>query len=201
MVISDRNKVIIQNNNFNQYHLGIKYCHSATYSELYLMIYSTSPAGVEPIYLLSVDAGVKTGLALYQKPDCLLWYRSHNMGSVSSLRKASGHLIHSIEGLSVLVIEGGGPVADTWKREGLRIGLQVIITDAGEWRKELLFPREYRNSETAKHTAIKLSGQIIEASFAPSGNFPNHDAAEAILIGLWGCRKTGWIDEIPLLKR
>jgi len=69
------------------------------------------------------------------------------MGSVSSLRKAASHLIYSIEGLSVIVTEEGGSVADAWEKEGLRIGIRIISTDSGEWRKELLYPREYRNSE------------------------------------------------------
>jgi len=151
--------------------------------------------------LLAIDAGVKIGLALYSRPANLIWYRSHNMGSVNSLRKAAAHLIHAKEGLSVIVIEGGGPVAEAWKKEALRCGLQVIMTDAGEWRKEMLYQREYRNSDLAKQTAIALSRQIIEKSEAPSMNFPKHDAAEAILIGLWGCKKAGWIDELPLLRR
>jgi hypothetical protein len=150
-------------------------------------------------FLLAIDAGIKTGLALYEKITGLVWYRSHNMASISSLRKAAGHLVNSIEGLSVIVVEGGGPVAETWKKEGLRAGIQIIATDAGEWRKEMLYPREYRNSATAKQSAILLVRQIIEKSEAPSKNSPTHDAAEAILIGLWGCRKVGWINEIRAL--
>ncbi|MBK6967010.1 MAG: hypothetical protein IPH20_24675 [Bacteroidales bacterium] len=150
-------------------------------------------------FLLAVDAGIKTGLALYGIATGLVWYRSHNMSSISSLRKAAGHLVNSIEGLSVIVVEGGGPVAEAWKKEGQRAGIQIIATDAGEWRKEMLYPREYRNSATAKQSAILLVGQIIEKSVAPSKNSPTHDAAEAILIGLWGCRKVGWINKIPTL--
>lgn len=152
-------------------------------------------------YLLAVDAGVKTGLALYGKSNGLVWYRSHNMGSISSLRKALGHLVNSISGLSVIVVEGGGPVADAWIKEGMRAGIQIIVTDAGEWRKEMLYPREYRNKALAKQSAITLVRQIIENSKAPSKNSPTHDAAEAILIGLWGCKKIGWITGIPDLLR
>ena len=152
-------------------------------------------------YLLAIDAGVKTGLALYGRPDKLIWYRSHNMGSVSSLRKAAAHLLHSIEGLMVIVIEGGGPVAEAWKKEAIQTGLEIISTDAGVWRKELLFPREYRDSLTAKQAAIGLAKKIIDKSDAPSANFPTHDAAEAVLIGLWGIKKHGWIQELPFIKR
>ena len=162
---------------------------------------STENSSQHSQYLLAIDAGVKTGLALYGRPDKLIWYRSHNMGSVSSLRKAAAHLLHSIEGLKVIVIEGGGPVAEAWKKEAIQPGLEIISTDAGVWRKELLFPREYRDSVTAKHAAIGLAKQIIDKSDAPSANFPTHDAAEAVLIGLWGCKKYGWIQELPFIKR
>ncbi len=89
-------------------------------------------------FLLAVDARIKTGLALYGIATGLVWYRSHNMSSISSLRKAAGHLVNSIEGLSVIVVEGGGPVAEAWKKEGQRAGIQIIATDAGEWRKECI---------------------------------------------------------------
>lgn len=152
-------------------------------------------------FLLAIDAGVKMGLALFQKPGKLVWYRSHNMGSVSSLRKAAYSLLHSLDNLTFIVVEGGGPVADAWIKEAKKMDIQIIETDAGEWRKEILFTREQRHGSTAKQTAILLSRQIIEKSLAPSMNSPTHDAAEAILIGLWGCKTAGWIEELPLLRR
>jgi len=153
------------------------------------------------IYLLAVDAGVKTGLALYDNLGCLCWYRSHNMGSVVSLRKAAYHLLNTIENLSWIVIEGGGPVSQAWIKEAVRKHLNIIRTDAGEWRKALLHPRECRNSVIAKQSAITLSKQIIDSSSAPSANHPTHDAAEAILIGLWGCVEAGYRSEPFIFKR
>lgn len=149
--------------------------------------------------LLAVDAGVKIGLALYGKPASLIWYRSHNMGSLASLRRAAFNLLRTIDNLSWLVVEGGGPVAATWIKEAGKLGIRTISTDAGKWRKELLYPREFRNTATAKQNAIALAGLIIQRSSAPSVNAPNHDAAEAVLIGLWGCKTAGWIDQLPPL--
>jgi hypothetical protein len=156
---------------------------------------------VIPEYLLAVDAGVKTGLALFSRPDKLIWYRSHNMGSVNGLRKAAYNLIHSIENLTCIAVEGGGPVAVAWIKEAGKQNIKIISTDAGEWRKQMLFPREYRNSTTAKRNAIILSGSIIENSEAPSWNSPTHDAAEAILIGYWACKSVGWINKLNLINR
>jgi len=153
------------------------------------------------MFLLAVDAGVKTGIALYDHQGRLCWYRSHNMGSTGSLRKAASHLLRSIRNLSWIVIEGGGPVSDAWVKAAGKINLNIIITDAGEWRKVLLYPREYRNSAIAKQSAIALSRPVIEKSGAPSANQPGHDAAEAILIGLWGCREAGFQFESELFNR
>jgi hypothetical protein len=105
---------------------------------------------VIPEYLLAIDAGVKTGLALFSRPDKLIWYRSHNMGSVNGLRKAAYNLIHSIENLTCIAVEGGGPVAVAWIKEAGKQNIKIISTDAGEWRKQLLFSAD-QSSKTPKH--------------------------------------------------
>ncbi|HPG32561.1 MAG: hypothetical protein H6541_10185 [Lentimicrobiaceae bacterium] len=155
----------------------------------------------EKEFLLAIDAGVKTGLALYQKPDTLIWYRSHNMGSVSSLRKAAYSLLHSLENLKVIIVEGGGPVALAWTKEAQKLQIRAVLTDAGDWRKEVLLPREQRNGIIAKQTAIRLAESLIHQSEADSKNTPTHDAAEAILIGLWGCKEAGWTSVIRKIPR
>ncbi|MBW6490275.1 MAG: hypothetical protein K0B15_03660 [Lentimicrobium sp.] len=150
-------------------------------------------------YLLAVDAGIRTGLALFDRTGKLVWYRSHNMGSISSLRKAVYTIINSVDCLDYLVVEGGGPITSVWLNTASKLGIKTLQTDAGIWRKELLFKRRFRNSGIAKESAIQLANQIIHLSEAPSYNPPTHDAAEAILIGLWGCKKINWIEKYPLL--
>lgn len=156
--------------------------------------------GFSTEFLLAVDAGVKTGLALFDRSGKLVWYRSHNMGSVGALRRAAHSLLHGTVGLSVVVVEGGGPVADAWVKSATKLNLTILKTDAGQWRKTILLPRESRNSETAKQSAIHLSQQIISESGAASHNSPTHDAAEAILIGIWGTFISGWIAKLPELQ-
>lgn len=164
------------------------------------MLLKAGAEGFPTEFLLAVDAGVRTGLALFDRSGKLLWYRSHNMGSVSALRRAAHNLLVGIAGLSVVVVEGGGPVAEAWIKTAGKLNLNVVKTDAGQWRKTLLLPRENRNSETAKHSAIILSQQIIRESGADSYNIPTHDAAEAILIGIWGTFISGWITRLPDLR-
>lgn len=141
-----------------------------------------------PGYLLAVDAGIRTGLALFNESGKLIWYRSHNMGSLASLKKTVYPMLKSIENLSFLFIEGGGPIVSIWLNAALKLGLSVQNIDAADWRKDLLFQREYRTGFKAKESAIQRAQQIIDLSGAPSKNKPTHDAAEAILIGLWAFR-------------
>lgn len=138
-----------------------------------------------PEYLLAVDAGIRTGLALFNDSGKLVWYRSHNMGSLSSLKKAVYPLLKSIGNLSFLVIEGGGPIVRVWLNAATKLGISTQQIDAAVWRRDILYQREYRNGPQAKASAIHRAQQVIELSGAPSQNTPTHDAAEAILIGLW----------------
>ena len=148
-------------------------------------------------HLLAVDAGVKTGLALYNSKGQLLWYRSHNMGSVKNLRKAAYAILKGIVQLEYLAVEGGGPVALTWTKEAASLGINIITTDAGIWRKKLLPLRARRTGQEAKKNAIKIAWQLIRSSETPSKNYPTHDAAEAILTGLWACLITPYLQTLP----
>jgi len=65
-------------------------------------------------FLLSVDAGIRTGLALYNSSGELKWYRSHNLGSIASLRKVAYSMLKSIDGLEYIVVEGGGSITNVW---------------------------------------------------------------------------------------
>jgi hypothetical protein len=51
-----------------------------------------------------------------------------------------------------------------------------------------------RSTRVAKRTAAEVARRIIEWSGAPRPTSLRHDAAEAILIGLWGAIVLGWLD-------
>lgn len=145
--------------------------------------------------LLAVDLGIKTGLALFDAQDGLLWYRSSNFGSRSRLKAGAMTLVQSIPDLKRMVLEGGGSLAWIWAREGGRHGIMVRQIPAQTWREELLLPRQTRSGLKAKKSAIDLAMHIIYSSQAPRPKRRiNHDCAEAILIGYWGLLDAGWID-------
>ncbi len=152
--------------------------------------------------LLAVDVGLRTGLALYGDDGRLRWYRSHNFGSKARLKRAAFRLFREHPDLAWLVMEGGGDVADAWRREAERRGVGVIQMAAQDWRAQLLYDREQRSGAAAKEHAGALARRTIEWSDAPKATSLRHDAAEAILAGLVGCIEVGWLNDVPeTLKR
>lgn len=147
--------------------------------------------------LLAVDAGLRAGLARYGPDGRLLAYRSTNFGSVGRLRRGVHGVFRDQPGVGWVVVEGGGEVAEPWIREGERRGLKVRQVHAGIWRPTLLLPRHRRRGSDAKAEADVLARRVIEWSGAPRPTSLRHDAAEAILIGLWGVLELGWLPELP----
>jgi hypothetical protein len=144
--------------------------------------------------LLAVDLGIRTGLALYGDDGHLRWYRSQNFGSTPRLRRGIPALL---EGVTHLVIEGGGALARPWAAEAEGRGIAIEWVTAETWRAQFLYAREQRSGEIAKRTADDLARRVIEWSGARRPTSLRHDAAEAILIGLWGIVRLGWLRTFP----
>jgi hypothetical protein len=148
--------------------------------------------------LLAVDLGLRTGLACFRDDGRLRWYRSHNIGTTTRLRKAAPAVLAEIDDLALLVLEGGGTLADIWDRAAARRGIEVRRVTAEVWRKRLLLPSEQRSGREAKRSASDAARRVIAWSDAPRPRSLRHDAAEAILVGLWGALEAGWLRESPL---
>lgn len=95
------------------------------------------------------------------------------------------------------MLEGGGPVADVWEREAARRGLPVLRVAAEDWRERLLYAREQRSGPQAKGAADGLARKVIDWSGAARPTSLRHDAAEAILLGLWALLEVGWLEAVP----
>jgi hypothetical protein len=160
---------------------GLKHCHIEALNKMEL--------------LLAIDLGVKTGLAMYSSDGRLLWYRSHNYGNKARLKKAIPTIL-SEDDLRYIVIEGGGPLLKMWTQEADRKNIETIPTMANDWRQEILFAREQRKGKDAKHNAVIYARHVIEHLAENRATSLTNDAAEAILIGLWGMLKVGWIRDI-----
>jgi len=147
--------------------------------------------------LLAVDLGLRSGLALYGPDGRLVEYHSRNFGNRARLKRAVPSVLKALGPLAWLVLEGGGPVADIWEREATRRALQVLRVSAEDWREALLYAREQRSGAQAKDVADALARRVIDWSRAPRPTSLRHDAAEAILLGLWGVLEVGWLTHVP----
>jgi len=90
---------------------------------------------------------------------------------------------------SHLVIEGGGSIADVWLRECRRLPIRLLRANAEEWRKAFFHPRQRRSGRIAKEHAVRLAREVIKTRAPARATSLRHDAAEAILIGVWAMNR------------
>jgi len=147
--------------------------------------------------LLAVDLGVRTGLALFGRDGHLLWYRSRNFGTAARLKQAVRGIVERTPEVEWLVLEGGGPIADIWRQAAARRGIRIVQVAAERWRNALFYARQHRAGPQAKRSAVLMARRVIEWSGAVRPTSLRDDAAEAILIGLWGLLEVGWLDRLP----
>lgn len=144
--------------------------------------------------MLAVDLGLRTGLALYSDEPRLIWYRSQNYGSIARLKRAAHSVVVGVPDLSCLVIEGGGELARPWTAQAAKRGVEVMTVNAHEWRALLLRRQDQDGTRRAKRSAEILAPRVIESMGGKRPTSLRHDAAEAILVGLWAMDALGWIE-------
>jgi hypothetical protein len=147
--------------------------------------------------LLAVDLGIRSGLALYGRDGRLRWYRSKNFGNTAQLRRGARTILAEQPELTWLILEGGGEIAEIWQREAEYRQILVHQISAEAWRQFMFYPRQQRTGIKAKQSADKLARRIIEWSGISRPTSLRHDAAEAILVGLWGVLEVGWLERLP----
>ncbi len=148
-------------------------------------------------YLLAVDVGLRTGLALFGRDARLCWYRSQHFGDASALRRAVRRLLKENDGVAIICLEGGGPLSDIWEKEATVRNISLQRVAAETWRARLLYDRRHRNGRQAKRSADDMARRVITWSAAKRPTSLRHDASEAILIGLWGVLHAGWLKRLP----
>ncbi len=147
--------------------------------------------------LLAVDLGLRAGLALYGRDGRLRWYRSSNFGSPGRLKKGAYAVVRDIPTLRRLYVEGDRAMGEVWGKAAAKGGAVTRLVSAEIWREVLLHDRERRRGTDAKRHADRLARTVIEWSGAPRPTSLRHDAAEAILVGLYGVLDAGWLEKVP----
>jgi hypothetical protein len=151
---------------------------------------------------LAVDLGLATGIAVYGRDGRLESVRARRFQSKDALRAASAAILDEIPHVHSLIVEGGGELADAWERAAVHRGIHFRAVHASAWRSMFLYERESRDGAMAKESAVKLAAQVIAWSEARGVSADvGHDAAEAILVGLYGVVQAGWLREVPRFRR
>ena len=109
------------------------------------------------------------------------------------MKKAAWGVLRNVENLTWVVAEGDRSLAEVWEKTAAKFGATFLLTNADEWRDDLLLKRQQRSGSLAKEAADELARDVIEWSGADRPTSLRHDAAEAILIGLWGVTQAGWL--------
>ena len=152
----------------------------------------------DPSRLLAIDLGIRSGFASYGADGRLIRYRSTNFGSRSRMKKAAYGIVGDIGGLERVVAEGDSDLGAIWQKYAGKFGASFELISAERWRDGLMLDRYRRSGADAKERADTLARRVIEWSGADRPTSLRHDAAEAILIGLWGVLDAGWLDVNPL---
>ena len=149
------------------------------------------------MFLLAVDLGLTTGLALFGTDGRLRWYRSQHFANATALRQAIHRILGEIPGLAQICVEGGGNLLSAWTHEAKKRGIPVRTVAAETWRAQLIYARDRRSGRQAKRKARELARRVIAWSGARQVRAPAEDASEAILVGLWGVLAAGWLAKVP----
>ena len=141
------------------------------------------------VRLLAIDLGLRCGWAAFGDAGRLLGYGSRHYGNRAALRKAIPQILGAYPRLATLVVEGGGELYIPWQKEATRRGIAVVQVASEEWRKSLLKPCERGSGVDAKAAADGLARDVIERFGAKRPTSLRHDAAEAILVGVWAFKR------------
>jgi hypothetical protein len=144
-----------------------------------------TPDAARSVRLLAIDLGLRCGWAAFAAEGRLLAYGSRHFGSRATLRKAVPQILQEYPTLALLVVEGGGDLFAPWQKEAGRRGVALKQVMGEDWRKSLLLPYPRRSGAGAKAAAGGLAREVIGRSGAKRPTSLRHDAAEAILVGVW----------------
>ena len=128
---------------------------------------------------------MKAGLAWFTAEGELLRARSTRFATRTVLKKALPAIWTELPGITQVVLEGQGDIADIFRKSAERAALPVQQFSAEQWREDMLLPRQRRSGKQAKLNAETLAMQIARACGKPPKCAYDDDAAEAVLFGLW----------------
>lgn len=152
--------------------------------------------------LLGVDLGLRTGLALYSDEGKLLFTRCRQLKSNRALKSAVHAWLKECDDLAFVFVEGDKRLGDIWQKEANKLRADTFRVAPETWRPHFFYPREMSDKHRAKEHAERYAALAIEKLAVQKPTSLRTDAAEAILIGLYGLKKVGWVtDELGAYLR
>ena len=148
-------------------------------------------------YLLAVDIGLHTGLAMFSSEAELLWYRSHHLPTPAKLKKMVATLLRQLPRPDYIYLEGGGLLVDIWEKEAEKLSMTTRQLHAEQWRDNYFTVGSTPTAVRAKKEADIAARQVINILGGKKPTSLRHDTAEAVLIGLFGLLELGWIIDWP----
>ena len=138
--------------------------------------------------LISIDTGVKLGIAIYNFRVELIYYGSHNYGDKNRLKRNIPEILRRYEPVEMIVLEGGGKMAGIWEQEAAKHNIEVFVIQAQQWRELFFNSAASLHSYEAKRKAIELA-RIVVTSCARKVSWRLSDnTAEAILAGIYAMK-------------
>lgn len=149
--------------------------------------------------LLSIDIGMRAGLAWFTGDGKLVKCRSAHFPNRTTLKRALPTVFQEYPGLTHVVLEGMGNVADIWVKYIQKLNVTFKQVSAETWREDMLYKRDRKSGQHAKHQAEILAADILRENNIHKTSQPNDDEAEAILCGQWAVTKlrNGTFDSLP----
>lgn len=140
--------------------------------------------------LLAVDLGLRTAWSLWDIEGHLAGFGSRHFPNRSKFKAGVPTILRGFPEIEVVVAEGDARLAKVWF--GYRKDWETELVQAHQWRKDTLNESCRRSGNEAKSKAIEMARALIRQERAGPALQPNHDTAEAILLGYWAVSARGW---------
>jgi len=163
--------------------------------------------------LMAVDLGLRTGFALFNDRGELVHYENIVYENAESLRDGAETFMREWEDklsksnpsrITHISIEGAdAALRDIWRELcGGNAHQKLTFVRPEEWRADLLSSKEKTSGGSSKEAARLVARQVVAdcSGKLHEGKFQT-DVAEAVLVGYHVCRRLGWIQREPAVRR
>ncbi|MDX9721984.1 MAG: hypothetical protein RBU37_14650 [Myxococcota bacterium] len=140
--------------------------------------------------LVAVDLGLRVGVAAFEQPGELLWAMTQHLSKRKQMERLAWAVFRRCGAVRHVVVEGDPRLGVIWERLAQREGASYLCVSAELWRPAMLLERERRSGSQAKRVAERMANALSRGPDKLS-----HDAAEAVLLGLWACAQVQWMGD------